>query len=66
MEYHYPKKTIEMVWESNRADDSTPARRAFNYYIAPYQRHHDKPVSIWVSIIRSNLKKLNLICYDPI
>lgn len=46
----------KIIWP----DDSTPAERAFDYGIAPYQRPRGKPVSARLSIIRSDLTKLNL------
>ena len=58
------KRRLQWVGSVIRRDSLTTARRAFNYAIAPYQRHLGKPVSTWLSIIRSRIKKITYIAVD--
>ena len=66
MEHHYLKRRLKWFGRVIRADDSTPAKSVFNCAISPFQIPCGKPVSTWLSIIRSSIKKLNLTWEETI
>ena len=54
------KRRLKWFGKVIKADESTPVKKAFNYANAPYQRPRGKPTSIWLSIIKSDFRNLNL------
>ena len=54
------KRRLKWFGEVIRADEPTPAKRAFNYINTPYQWLRGKLKSTWLSIIQSDFRNLNL------
>ena len=54
------KRILKCFGKVIRADESRPVARAVNYASTPYQRPCRRPTSIWLSIIKSDFRNLNV------